>query len=191
MKMDACVKKQQHYELQIQINKMSRIQSFSVTVVNAHATENRSFILGSGLVEEQGQILDGAFKGVEDGAETSLTAAGSPGRIEALLNFIKQNPVLVRKMKFKSTSSEQTEVTINYKRESPFRTLGDENIALATFTNENTVKDNVVTVSREFQFDDQSKLTVPVAPDSTLTLTFEIPAVVNGADYAAKLLAEG
>jgi hypothetical protein len=166
------------------------VQSFSITVANAHATLNRTLILGGGLIAEKGQIADGNFAGVEDSGDTkSLTATGSPQRIEALLNFMRNNPMLVSRLKFKSTSNEQTEVTINYKNESPFRSLGDRNISLARYTNENTVKDNVVTVTEALQFDDQTKLAIPVVADSTLTITLEVSQVLNGAEYARQMFA--
>ncbi|MEQ9262667.1 MAG: hypothetical protein RLP14_05860 [Owenweeksia sp.] len=166
---------------------MQNIRPYTLTIRNTHATESRTFILGRGLKEETGIVTDGDFQAKEDGeGTTSLTGTGSPGQIEHFLNFIARNPVSVRKMKFKSNSNEQTEVILNLRRDSPFRNLGDENIALSQFTDEYTQKDNVVTVRRNLQLDDQTKVEIPVVPGSTLTLTMEVEGIFNVAAVAAK-----
>lgn len=153
---------------------------YTIRLVNANAS-TRYAVLCPGLNESlTGVIATGAFNDRDGNA--GLTGSGNPGTIEMFRYFFRRVPSQLLQLKVQSTDATQVEQTIEYQRQSPFRTLQNEFIVLATHQDENTYKDKVVTVNTleyQLQFDDQTYIVLPVVGSSTCTLTLQFGATAN------------
>jgi hypothetical protein len=134
-------------------------------------------------------IADGAI--VTVGADT-LTASGSPKTIAELLKFIERNPARLIGMKITSNATDQLAQQVVVQRKSPFATLQDEFIDLASYTREEANNDKMVTVrGLNYQFDDQTEIRFPVAAGAAgtptrTTITLYFGAVLNPASALNK-----
>lgn len=159
-------------------------RQFTFTIVNANAAV-RTAILVPGLgyninTPAQGVVKTGAHGSIES-ASTDLTTAGSPKTIEAFLDFIRRNPAMCRGVKISSTVATQIAQTMVVKKESPFQDLASEIINLDSYQDEYGFKDKMVTVARNIQFDDQTRIELPIAGSSTCTITWFFKEILNPA----------
>lgn len=159
-------------------------RQFTFTITNANAAV-RTAILVPGLgyninTPAQGVVKTGAHGSVES-ATTDLTTQGSPKSIEAFLDFIRRNPALCRGFKVSSTVATQIAQTMVVKKESPFQDLASEVINLDSYQDEFGFKDKMVTVQRNIQFDDQTRIELPIAGSSTCTITWFFKEILNPA----------
>jgi hypothetical protein len=168
---------------------------FTVTLVNTCLTEKQALLCPSydptfpaGNVQGA-PIRDGIV--VTDGA-TTLTAAGSPKSIANLLAFATFNPMRLIGMKVVSNVQDQLAKQMTIRRKSPFSTLQDQFIDLASYTSEMANNDKMVTVrGLNYQFDNQTEIILPVAASDgvtnpRVTVTLYFGAVLNTASALNK-----
>lgn len=164
---------------------------FTITLINNFLVEKQALICPSYAPSlpagnaNGAPILDGAF--ITVGADTA-TASGSPKTIAELLAFISKNPTRLIGMKITSNVTDQLAKQVVVQRKSPFATLQDEFIDLASYTREEANNDKMVTVrGLNYQFDEQTEIRFPMAAGtgagnpSRTTITLYFGAVLNTA----------
>lgn len=163
-------------------NEIAEGRHYRMRITNANATTQQIILCPSyinllfGTPLPNGVIKEGAFLSV---AGLNLTGAGDPTPISNFLNFIHIVPTRCIGFKVTSTDALQIEESFKIKQMSPFRGLEDRSIVLANYQDENTFRDKVVTVSENFQFDDQTEIRMNIVGNSTMTLTFYCGAMLN------------
>jgi hypothetical protein len=172
-------------------NVMDEGRIFIMTLTNTVTTANRTAYLIPGITWAPGRtangfIADGTFNDVAGNA--GLTAAGAPGTITDFLAFIKDNPTQVNAIRVESSNSLQIGQQIVIEELSPFRTLQNRLITLASFQDENTYRDKIVTVPTPgLILSGQCRMTLPIvytaSSNTTTTITFFCGAVTNQAQY--------
>lgn len=153
---------------------------FTIKVDNsaAGAVEQTIIIFPSYAPSSANVIKDGAFLSI---GGASLNATGQPGSINALLNFVFNNPTRCLGFKVQSSHSDQMSKSLLIKPKSPFRSLTDEPIFLEDYRNEHVFQDKMVTVNRRFQVDNQTELQAVIAAGAVTTFTFFFGATLNTA----------
>lgn len=149
----------------------------TITLVNTATLTRTAYVGGVGLVyvkgsEASGQAKTGAFN--DTSAAAGLVGSASPTTIEKFQAWVQKNPTRFGGFKVKSTGATQIDQVITYARETPFSSTNEdaEDIFLASYADEDSYNDKIVTVPRPIQLDNRTLFTVPVIASSTLTLTF-------------------
>ncbi len=111
-----------------------------------------------------------------------IIASGQPKLIQNFLDFVKNNPSESLGFKIRATvSAQQLEQDVLVRELSPFKTLGDRTIPLATFQDENTYQLLVVTVPEKINLTNQTEVSIVLLAGETITITWFIGAIINNA----------
>lgn len=177
-------------------NEVGNGTQFTMTIKNANATDEEIILCpgykympkGGAVIATvpalilypvaNGVVYDGTFRSV---AGNNLTGIGNPKPIKEFLDYVAENPTRCLGFKIASTDSTQIETMMNIQHLSPFKNLEDRNIVLASYQDEDTYRDKIVTVHENFQFDNQTVFKGIVKANSTLTITFYLGAILNTA----------
>lgn len=92
----------------------------------------------------KGVVRDGAFKSVDGTA--SFNGNGSPDLIEAFLDYIRQSPITVHRLRISSTDSTMLNQQLIVSQMTPFRTLADKIITPSLYLGSKDFQDKVVDV---------------------------------------------
>ncbi len=155
----------------------------TINVTNANAA-SRTLLLCPGLDSgASGLIQTGAFNDVN--GDAGLSASGSPQAIELFNQFIQKVPSLMSVMKINSDVAGQIEQILTVKHESPFKSAETKTFPLSQYTDEYANKEGVATVEEDIQFDDQTRIELPIVGSSTTTLSLFFSEVFNVAGIFA------
>lgn len=161
----------------------ARAVNFTIVVTSTH-TSTQNLLLCPGLNWVQGGTNTGVIKdGAVDGL-TNLSCSGSPGTILSLINQFRNNPIRLLGMRIRSDQAAQIDVSLTHQPQSAFRTEASQPISLATYTDENTYKDKMVTVDlRQYnmQLDNQTTITLPIVASSVTNIVLFLGAQLNTA----------
>ncbi len=174
---------------QVQVGKR---RMFQFTVTNLMPNDSQDFYLSEGLDYEQvGTILEDDAALGSIGAVGTIDVKGLLKNIKYFRNFFRENPTRVLGFKVSATTSLQIETNVDIEVDSPFhQTLKSRQIVLADYQNENTYRDKVVTVPEQFQLDRLTKVRMTIAPDTSMTVTLYIGAVLSPSKALHKLAAK-
>lgn len=171
----------------------ARVFQFVVTHDNTTASVQTLTILPGLGYSSKATIDDGvirtntstAFNSVE-GNNVFINCSGTPGSIEDFLDFISSNPSKILGLRFESTAATQLTKSISITKANPFvSTPETRNVILSSFKDEHSYSDKIVTVPFKEQADGQTKITIPVINDTTLTVSIFVGAIDNkAADFA-------
>jgi hypothetical protein len=160
------------------------------------SSEIKEVILSPGLLFGQGVegvIKDGPFRGRGDaiGDPTVLTASGAPGRIADLLGFIHNNPTIVSGFRIRSTSPLQNSLNVYMQPQNPFKQSTEaEHIPLGAYSNEYAEQVNVITVNRGFILDNETRISIEVAANSSMSIILFSGSSQNMSRYFKKKVME-
>ena len=145
----------------------------------------KEVVLNPGLEYGQnlpGEVIDGAFKGRGDllSDPNVLVGEGSPGTIAAFKAWMHQNPTLVRAFRIKSNSALQADKRLYVQSQNPFHlTLQTNDILIGSHSDEHVEQQNVITVNKPFILDNQTRVSLQIAPNSEMSITFFIGVSQN------------
>lgn len=154
-------------------------RSFTLTIANAVAT-TESLVIMPGIkynmeTPENGLIREAAVAAEfasEDGTASTFSCAGAPRDVDTFLQWVRSVPIKLIGAKVKSTVATQLDQRMYVTKQSPFvKTDKTESINLAEYVNEYAQNDKIATVRFNEQLDNQTRLTLDVVGNSTLTLT--------------------
>lgn len=176
-------------------NEIASSRRFTIAIISSIVTEKQALLcpsydpsLPAGNVNGA-PIAEGVI--VTVGA-TTMQTNGSPKSITNLLAFIDKNPCRLIGMKIVSNVADQLAKQITIQRKSPFATLQDEFIDLASYTKEESNNDKMVTIrGLNYQFDNQTEIRLPVPASDGVTpvrttVTLYFGAVLNTASALNK-----
>lgn len=166
-------------------------RQFKVTITNLLATDEEIYLTPGPLYHAQATIADGVLRTETNplaayasvaGTALAFTSQGSPNTIENFLQFIYNNPTRLLGMKITSTLADQMEEALIIDRISPFKSnLESTPKFLASYQDENTFRDKVVTIPLMEQLDNQTVIRLNIKADSTINITFYCGAIMNQA----------
>jgi hypothetical protein len=129
---------------------------------------NTAEIVAAGFTNVDAVVDDGTIA-------TSLTATAGNSRftIRAFLNFIRLNPMLVRKLTVAANNTDVYERVITVTRCNPGGNQGDEFINLSDFFAVNQYnEDKIVINDLDMEISDETLVVMPVYASRTVTITF-------------------
>lgn len=130
-----------------------------------------------GVIDDAAILNDGTFF---TDASGNLSASGSPKTIKEFLAFIMKNPTNLAGMRIGSTNTAQIQQQLTYRELSPFKDLQSRIIDLGAYTDENTYRDNMVTVpTPDLILSSDMNLDIPILANSTTTITFFCGGVLS------------
>lgn len=122
-----------------------------------------------------GVLADGVIGGID-----TLVGSTNRGTIADIVAFLAIGKALfIGKMKVQSTLSSQLGESFKLLKKSIFRNNPEDVIALSDFTTEDNLNQNMVTVIKDFQLDNETDFTVNVKAGSTLTITLYVDAYLD------------
>ena len=156
----------------------------NLTVQNPNTTAEEFYLFG-GLKNrvENGTVPNGLI--YQTGANNSvagnaLTVSCSPTPFELLRRFLAENPARIVAIKMSSTTPLQIEEPFDVEVQSPFnKSMKTFQINPASYQNENTYRDGMVTIVEAFQVDAQTQVAMKVLASSTLRLSLYFGGVMN------------
>lgn len=131
-----------------------------------------------------GVAREGTFVSIEG---ENVIGKGAQDSIDNFQRFVYANPCRITGFRLSATGANNVgpqqleEMRINIEQQSIFRPLGSKEIIPAMYLNENTFRNNLVTVPEQMQLDNQTAVLVTLEPGATLTLTFIIGGTINTA----------
>lgn len=131
-----------------------------------------------------GVAREGTFVSIEG---ENITGKGAQDTIDNFQRFVYSNPSRITGFRLSATGpnnigpQQLEDMRINIEEQSIFRPLGSREIIPAMYLNENTFRNNLVTVPEEMQLDNQTGVLVTLEPGASLTITFLFGATVNTA----------
>ena len=170
-------------------------RTYTLNLTNS-SSEIKEVILNPGLLFGQpveGIIKDGAFRGRGDAITdpTVLTASGAPGRIADFLGFMYQNPTVFAGFRIRSTSPLQNSLNMYLQGQNPFKQSTEaEHIPLGAYSNEYAEQVNVITVNRGFVMDNETRISIEIAANSSMSVILFAGASQNMSKYFGKKVAE-
>ncbi len=161
----------------------SRVYQFSVRNNGPSPAKvyiNKGYTMwGSGGLA--GQIIDGSFGSANEPpyATMSCFGTGITSTLGDFRAFFFFNPVRVVGMKISAPQAQIENMALKFKIASPFKDLGEKVIYPSTFVNEQTWKDNIVTVPIQFDLNNQMVIHTTINPNTTVTFTMVIGGILN------------
>ena len=139
--------------------KMDKI--FKVTIVNANSADQLVILNPSRYPSNPLRVIrDGNIPYTSGAAD--LSATGYPNTIAELLLFLKDNPTRVCALKVQTNNAAQLGNALTFTYRDVFAQPGSERISLDKYTTEYATNDKLVTVTKEFQLDNDTELGIIV-----------------------------
>lgn len=162
---------------------------FTLTLVNANASVRYALLApGTQLRDAAGAYLAGTIRtgafNDRDGNAGLTGSSGGAGTIEQLNEYLRMKPHRCQGFMISTTDATQLSQQIVFQKINPFQTQGSVSVDLTQYRTERADNDKLLTVPYAFQFDDDTKITLPIVGSSTCTIVFYFGA---GLDRAKKL----
>lgn len=158
------------------------------TIMLCYGSEKTNAVLGNGA----GISTDGCIRTQNGFASVAGTAQAFNAKsmennftIEQLIAFVHKNPTRIIGLRVESDSNDQLKRSLLLRKKSPFRDLQTDHVRLAVHTDENTVRDGIVTVRMDYQLDDQTEVLLEIPAKSTTYVSFIFGAIHNEAKALA------
>lgn len=155
---------------------------YTMTIVNAHATDTLSVYLFGGLIDSVGgsvvgTVATGAFNAI--GGTAGCTGSGSPSTIELFQAFIAHKPVQISRIRIESTVATQMAQQLTIQHQSPFRTLETRILNPASYQHQDTYRDKIVVFDTpNLIISNDILISYPLVV-GTHTITFYAGAIMN------------
>ncbi len=118
----------------------------------------------------------------KDGEGKSLFAkvSGSPSSVTGFIEYIKNVPANLVGMRVQSNKPEQLQQVMQFVEKSPFSSPESKDFFLGSFINENTYRDNIVTVPTPgIILGPETELLMNLVPGAKVSVTFFVGAVLS------------
>jgi len=140
-------------------NKFDKI--FKVTVINSGTSDQVVILNPSRKPSSPLRVIKDGVIAYTSGA-TDLNSTGYPNTIAELLAYLVEKPTRVVSLKIQSTNSAQLSQALTFTYRDVFATPGSERINLDKYTSEFAQNDKLITVTKEFQLDNDTELSIVV-----------------------------
>lgn len=166
-------------------NEIRSQRAFIFTINNTNATgEKYYFTVGYEVLFSllsnagNGIMFEGPFLSV---AGNPLTCSGQTNSYTNFWMFSLLNPTRVVALKILSTELANHEQAFEVERLSPYKKIGTRHIFASVYKNEFVQNQTITTIKEGFDFNNQTKVTGWIAPNSSITYTFIMGSVLNTA----------
>lgn len=155
---------------------------FQFVVSNTSATPGTVF-LNKGFKQwgqngMKGLLTEGAFQS-DDSVPANMIGAGMTSPIDEFRAFAYFNPVRVVGMKLTTTEQQVNSMVLYFGELSPFKDLGEKPIYPSVYVNEQTWKDNMVTLPVQFDYNNQNLIRTRILGNTSVTFTMVIGGIMN------------
>lgn len=153
---------------------------FAFTITNANAGAQKVLLTPSYAPSVLARVIKTGVIAYTGGA-TDLTASGSPTTVEEFLAYISLNPTVITKTKIKSNNAAQLQKALIFSIKEPFADPKSDRINIGTFVSEFASNDKLATITREYQLDNRTELSLEIPGNSETTITFYCGLSLNTA----------
>ena len=108
------------------------------------------------------------------------TVSGSPSSVTGFIEYVKNVPANLVGMRVQSDKPEQLQQVMQFVEKSPFSSPQSKDFFLGSFINENTYRDNIVTVPTPgIILGPETELLMNLVPGAKVSVTFFVGAVLS------------
>jgi hypothetical protein len=153
-------------------------KTFTVTVNNTTAANVR-VAFGSPIEVAANSLLlnEGALTG-----NNGVTCTGSPKSYDSFRKFVDKHPTRLIALKMQSNNTAQLAQAIVVTHFSPFENLGSKPLPISSFTKEESLNANMVTLRNlNYQLDDQTEIAIDIPANTQTVFTLYLGGVSNAA----------
>ena len=163
----------------------NEVEGSRIFVANIAATSDLTEALNIALIKgyEDGDtsIVTVSDKGnVVVGGKVVARVSGSPSAFKGFLEYIKNVPANLVGMRIQASTPEQLQQVIKFIEKSPFSSPDSKDFFLGSFINENTYRENIVTVPTPgIILGPETEMIMTLHPETNMSITFFVGAVLS------------